>query len=258
MNKLIQFLRHFFRSKTRHGTHSPFVYALIDQCIYQSIEIPTEVRVNFEKLKKDVRSFTGLDHGKGIEITYSIGDLAKKSASQDFESMLIARLARYHNLKSLLELGSNLGKTSAYVASANPQLNVLGIDGNEALASFAMKNFQTLSIKNAEIKATTFTEFFQTNSRTFDMIFIEGDHRYQRTLDNYESSKKVLKGEGPIVLHDIYWSDGMNEAWEKIKADNDATVTIDLFFFGLVYFRKGQVKEHFDIRFPRNPMKLLL
>ncbi len=258
MNKLIQFLGHFLRAKTRHGTHSPFVYALVDRCIYQNIEIPEEVKKHFERLKQSNKKLVGMDFGKGSKMSYRVADMARKSASMNFETDLLSRLARYHGAQSFLELGSNLGKSAAHVASVNSQMKVVGIEGMKSLAALAMQNIESLNISNVEIKPTTFDDFFRTNTETFDMIFIDGDHRYQPTLDNYESSKKVLKGEGPIVLHDIYWSEGMTQAWEKIKADNDATVTIDLFFFGLVYFRKGQVKEHFDIRFPSNPLSLLL
>ena len=37
--------------------------------------------------------------------------------------------------------------------------------------------------------------------------------------------------------------------WLSLKARPDVTVTIDLFHVGLVFFRKGQAKENFIIRF---------
>jgi hypothetical protein len=40
----------------------------------------------------------------------------------------------------------------------------------------------------------------------------------------------------------------MTRAWEEIKADPRVRVTIDLFFIGIVMFRKEQVKEHFRLR----------
>ncbi|MBL7882976.1 MAG: class I SAM-dependent methyltransferase, partial [Bacteroidia bacterium] len=39
------------------------------------------------------------------------------------------------------------------------------------------------------------------------------------------------------------------EAWEEIKRHPKVTVTIDLFFIGLVFFRKEQAKQHFIIKF---------
>ena len=52
-----------------------------------------------------------------------------------------------------------------------------------------------------------------------------------------------------MIFDDIYWSSGMKEAWNEIKAHSDVTVTIDLFWIGLVFVRKGQAKENFRIRY---------
>jgi hypothetical protein len=40
----------------------------------------------------------------------------------------------------------------------------------------------------------------------------------------------------------------MSEAWEEIKTHPKVTVTIDTFYWGLVFFRNEQPKEHFKIR----------
>ena len=51
-----------------------------------------------------------------------------------------------------------------------------------------------------------------------------------------------------FIFDDINWSKGMQEAWNKIKAHPQVSVSIDTFFWGMVFFRKEQVKEHFKIR----------
>jgi hypothetical protein len=52
-----------------------------------------------------------------------------------------------------------------------------------------------------------------------------------------------------FIFDDIYWSEEMIEAWEIIKADPRVSITIDLYFIGLVFFKKGQAKENFTILF---------
>jgi hypothetical protein len=42
----------------------------------------------------------------------------------------------------------------------------------------------------------------------------------------------------------------MEDAWKEIQQHPAVTLTIDLFFIGLVFFRKEQkVPQHFAIRF---------
>ena len=52
-----------------------------------------------------------------------------------------------------------------------------------------------------------------------------------------------------MIFDDIYWSVGMKKAWEEIKEYPEVTVTIDLFWIGLVFFRNDRVKEHFKVKF---------
>lgn len=40
----------------------------------------------------------------------------------------------------------------------------------------------------------------------------------------------------------------MTKAWTIIKDHPKVTVTVDTFNWGLVFFRKEQLKEHFKIR----------
>jgi hypothetical protein len=52
------------------------------------------------------------------------------------------------------------------------------------------------------------------------------------------------------VFDDIHWSKEMEQAWAAIKNDDSVTLTIDLFFIGLVFFRKEQKeKQHFIVQF---------
>ena len=52
-----------------------------------------------------------------------------------------------------------------------------------------------------------------------------------------------------LVFTNIYKSKAMYQAWQQIKANLAVTVTVDLFWIGLVFFRKGQVREDFRIRY---------
>jgi hypothetical protein len=40
----------------------------------------------------------------------------------------------------------------------------------------------------------------------------------------------------------------MKDVWQQIKNHPQVTVTIDLYKFGLVFFRTGQRKQHFKLR----------
>jgi hypothetical protein len=82
---------------------------------------------------------------------------------------------------------------------------------------------------------------------TVDFAFVDGYHRERPTIDYYRMISEHCRESSCIAIHDIYWSSEMTYAWNIITEDPRATVTIDLFDMGLVFFRK-QAKEHFVLR----------
>jgi hypothetical protein len=57
------------------------------------------------------------------------------------------------------------------------------------------------------------------------------------------------KSDTLLIVPGIYDSAEQKNQWKTIQTYSAVTVTIDLFYVGLVYFRKGQAKEDFKIRF---------
>ena len=81
------------------------------------------------------------------------------------------------------------------------------------------------------------------------MFFFDGNHRKQATLNYFNLCLQKAHNNSVFVFDDIYWSFEMKEAWDEIKTDSRVKVTIDLFYMGIVFFRKEQVKQHFVVRF---------
>ena len=251
LNTSLDFIRHRFSSKTRHGVHSPFVYSLIDKCVYSSNPKPAKELIRlFDKMKSSDRLLTGMDYGQKQETSVSVSHYAKRSSMPDFQVRLLHRLVSYFKPDSILELGTNLGKSLAAMASANPESKAVGVEGNASIAQFANENLKELGLVNAKVECDTFDTFLEKNQNSYDLIFLDGDHHYEPTMRYFKAIKEVLNDGGVIVLHDLYYSEGMKQAWAEIKKDRNVTITIDLFFFGLVWIDKSQAKENFSIQFP--------
>ena len=53
-----------------------------------------------------------------------------------------------------------------------------------------------------------------------------------------------------IILDDIHWSKEMEQAWQYVQRHKAVTMTIDLFFIGIVLLREEfKIKQHFSVRF---------
>jgi predicted O-methyltransferase YrrM len=85
---------------------------------------------------------------------------------------------------------------------------------------------------------------------TVDFAFIDGNHRQEPTERYFKELLGKANNDSILVFDDIHWSAEMETAWETIKKDAAVTCSIDLFFIGIVFFRKEfKEKQHFVIGF---------
>ncbi|PQJ82105.1 hypothetical protein [Polaribacter glomeratus] len=94
--------------------------------------------------------------------------------------------------------------------------------------------------------------YFKINAVYFDFNSLENDSNIDfKLLYISELNYNIfLKNDSNyfVVINKIHKNKNVNSIWRKLIRNKKATVTIDLFYFGLVFFRKEQVKEHFNIR----------
>jgi len=257
-NFISDYLKHRLTAKSRHGTHSPFVYKLTDEVIYD-FKYKNDYKSIEEQRKKlfnDDSVITVTDLGAGSQLnknrTKRVSQIAKNALKKPGLAQLIYRLAKESQPKSIVELGTCLGITTAYLSKACPEAKIITIEGCPETAKVAARNFEDLGLKNIELQVGNFDVLFPKvldQADQLDFVYIDGNHRKEATLDYFKWCLPKMHEGSLLIFDDIYWSEGMKEAWEEIKAHPEVTVTIDLFWIGLVYFRKGQVKEHFKIKY---------
>jgi len=81
-----------------------------------------------------------------------------------------------------------------------------------------------------------------------DFVYFDGNHQKEPTLKYFLDLLPLAHNNSVFIFDDIHWSSGMEEAWEEIKIHPRVRVTIDTFYWGIVFFREEQEKEHFTIR----------
>lgn len=252
------YLKHYFSAKNRHGVHSPFVYQLIDNVIYdfsaKSDYLPIEqIR---QQLLQSKAKVTIVDLGAGSHINKDrvkeVRQIAKNALKSPKMAQLIYRLVAHLEPKNLIELGTCLGITSLYLHKANPSAQLITIEGCKEIADVASKNFDMLDAENINLLVGNFDEVLPevlAKEQKTDFVFIDGNHTEEATLRYFDWILPKAYDKTVIVFDDIYWSEGMISAWKKIKQHPQVSITIDLFWIGLVFFKKDQVKEDFKVRF---------
>ena len=256
-----KYFRYFFTASNGkgHGIHSPFVFNFITTVLndkkqyaaYQKIE---NLR---RQLLKDERLLQVDDFGAGSvtgnKKQRQVAAIAKSAAKPKKLGQLLFRIVQYYKSGNIVELGTSLGLSAAYLAMGNPAAKLITCEGAGAIAAVAKENFSTLGINNIEIKEGNFDTtlwLLLQHSPAVDLAFIDGNHRKAPTVSYFEQLLQKTGSNGVIILDDIHWSKEMEAAWETVKSHPASMLTIDLFFIGLVFFNPDfKVKQHFVIRF---------
>jgi predicted O-methyltransferase YrrM len=256
--KYFQYYLHAFNSKG-HGMHSPFVFDFILNILNNKAHYlsPQEIEQLRKQLLKDKRVLQIEEMGAGSRTDLSnqraVGRIARSALKSKKLAQVLFRLVKHYQPQNIIELGTSLGITTSYFAKANPAASIITIEGNESVASIARENFQKLDCSNIRLVQGNFDDVLPSvmgQSSSIDLAYIDGNHRYQPTINYFQQFLAKSGNDTILVFDDIHWSAGMECAWEEIKSHPSVQYTIDVFFLGFVFLRQEfKVKQDFSIRF---------
>ncbi len=246
------------RSGNAHGLHSPFVFNLYCFIIHHDGYFPAydTVEVLRDELLEDKTVLEVTDFGAGSHTGKTkkrkVSDIVRTAAKPPRLGKLLFRLANHFKPATILELGTSLGLTTSYLASARKTAQVYTLEGCPAIAAQARANFEKLRLQNVQLVEgninTTLPQVLE-KVESLDFAFFDGNHRLEPTLRYFEACLTKAHEGSVFIFDDIYWSGEMVEAWQKIKQHPQVLLTVDLFYIGLVFFRTNQPKQHFTLRF---------
>jgi predicted O-methyltransferase YrrM len=241
--------------------HSPFVFGLYTTVICHDGQYRAYPRVEARRqsLLASTQELEVCDFGAGSRVVgaatrrRAVRDIARHAAKPPRLAQLLFRLVNHFRPATVLELGTSLGLTTAYLALADSQTQVITFEGCPATAAVARETFAHLSLTNVRLVEGNLDETLPATlaalPQSLDFVFFDGNHRYEPTLRYFEQCLAKAHENSVFVLDDIHWSAEMEQAWEAIKAHPAVTVTVDLFYVGLVFFRKKQPRQDFWLRY---------
>jgi len=253
---------HYFVSASSgagHGIHSPFAFEFIKNVLndnrhfyaYQKIEKQRQILLKNESLIEIE------DFGAGSAILKkkqrSVAEIVKSASKSEKFGKLLFRIANYYQPRTMIELGTSVGLSAAYLASAAPNGKLITIEGSPAIAKIAKNDFTLLGLSNVQLNIGNFDDLLPdilNRNTTIDLAFIDGNHRMDPTLNYFNIISQHIADFSILIFDDIHWSKKMEEAWSEIKNTDRMVLTIDLFYMGIVFFKNNfKTKQHFTIRF---------
>lgn len=286
--RVVAFLRHWCAAWNTggEGIHSPYLFYLVRMLFYDRHAYYCFAPIERERqaLLSSARTITVRDFGTGADLrgdtyTQSVRAIAKNSLEQPKIAQLLFRLVVFLGHEAarpleVVELGTSLGITTAYLASACSRNRVTTFEGSPAIADVARQVWQRLGLTNIRLvegnlndtlnatlsntlNATSDATLNATGSDTpnatlnnsqIDLAYIDANHtecatwRYFTALLPYAGAKSVF------VIDDIHYSPQMEAAWRRVCAHEAVTTTMDLWSVGIVFFDPHYLRKHYRLR----------
>ncbi len=237
-----------------HWVHSPFTFHTLNYVIFE--RTPYYSFNPIESLRKqllhDNTPLSLQPLGTSQAKTTTIARELKRSAKSPRLAQLLQRLCASNKSHYIIELGTNLGISTAYLASNNSKSQVYTLEGQPELCRIAHNNFNKLNLHNINIIEgnidNTLPQLIQQIPQ-IDLLFIDANHQYQATINYYNLAKSKVHKNTIIVFDDIHWSEGMQQAWNEIRQDPNIRLAIDIFHMGIVWFNTDIPKQHYIVAF---------
>lgn len=252
--KLFSYLKFIVTAKSKYGIYSPFVFDLITKGLNNNIHSKTyQKHLTFrKKLLANKNQIEVTDFGAGSKVfkdNYrAINRIAENAGINKKRARLLINLVYYFQPKNILEIGTSVGLGTAALHLGAPNSQITTLEGCPNTLNVAHKQFKAFDFENINVKVGEFTTSLKTINQSLDLVFFDGNHQKQPTIEYFECCLKYIHNNTVFIFDDIHWSKEMEDAWEFIKKHPKVSVSIDTYQWGIVFFRTAKQKEHFTIR----------
>jgi len=235
--RIFKYINHLFHVRHRygHGIHSPYLFEFINQVLFNSMEtkVPAGILEEHRKLRSE-------------------SSFARCSSVPKKYACLLYRITRWFRPEMIVELGTGMGISTMYLASASPETPLHTIERDADRARMAAQLIGrccpgAVSIHRGEMEEELETILTLVPGRF--LVFLDGNHHYDPTVRIVRKLLDRAGEEAVIVMDDIYWSRGMQRAWKEINSWPEVRVGVDLFHMGILLLRRDLHKRKIIIKF---------
>ena len=262
-HRILSYVKHRVTAwnTTGEGIHSPYLFELVRFVLrdtntyycFADIERRREMLLSCKE-ELDVVDFGSAGSPEGRHVQRRVCDIAKYHLESKQVGQMLFRLINWlgeHEGRPLeiVELGTSLGVTTAYLASADSRNHVLTFEGSGEVLKKAQSVWKTLRLENIEwIEGNIDDTLFKRARKELDSVYIDANHTYEATMRYATYLLPRLKEKGILILDDIHYSKEMERAWEALKQEKRVTTSMDMYHVGLLFVDPHYLKRHYRIR----------
>ncbi len=249
---IISLFKFYLNSDSFYRVHSPFLFDLLENTLEDDrhFYVFDTIESFRNGLAKDNTVLEVKDLGAGSKTTKSnqrsIKQITSTAVSPAYQSQFLFKLAQYMGSTNIIELGTSMGISSLYLSSYSKEVNLISLEGSVQILEQAKENFKTFGAKNISTILGHFDQTFPESLSRFDKIdfvYIDGNHAKAPTLKYFDLCLPKVHDKTVLVFDDIYWSKDMSAAWDVIKKHPSVKLSLDMYYFGIVFFNVDILKK---------------
>jgi predicted O-methyltransferase YrrM len=253
----LQFLDFYRKAVTKYQLHSPLVFELVNDVLedrrwfyaFRDVEAVRDKMLS-SSARIEVTDFgAGAGNQAVVKRKTNVAALARRSGSSPDQGQMLFRLVEWAQPKTILELGTSVGISALYIASAARTARIVSLEGCAECAAVARVNLDILELRNVEVRSGEFSATLVPALETLgfaDLVFVDGNHRSAPTLEYFETCLRYARDQTVFVFDDVHSSADMSGAWQKIRSHPRVTLTVDFFELSVVFINPDfREKQHF-------------
>ena len=216
------------------GVHSPYLFEWVrmvmsDKHSYYGWSAIEECR---SSMLRDRRELEYVDYGRGAaksggveESRRRVCDIARGSLTSRRYAQMLSRLVHWLGGQlregdrglTIVELGTSLGLTTAYLAMPDSRNKVLTYEGCAAVAAVARENWKSMGVSNIRCHVGKIeVETLDKELDVVDVAFVDANHTYTGAREYFNVLARKVHAKSVIVMDDIHHNAEMERVWKEI------------------------------------------
>lgn len=239
-----RYVRFYWDAVTEYDIDSPYLFRFIAEVLLDKRPFGAFRRI--EQLRATLRNspfqLSVEDLGAGSMVQSSlnrrISDIVRYAAVSDYHGQLLFRTALWLKPRGILELGTSLGISTAYLGLAASTTPMVSMEGCAQTAAQARLNLDAVGANHVSILVGSFESHLKEGLErvgTLDLLYLDGDHRKEPVVQYTLACLEKAPAGAVFIIGDIHWSAQMEEAWRELKQLPKVSASIDLFHLGILF-----------------------
>lgn len=230
-----------------YGVHSPFAFELVTRVIEEKLPYYKYSLVERVRKSQKMSKRTFVMDGRECKLQ----DLASENVDSAYAQLLF-RLVNKYKARNVVETDMRTGIASMYLAAPDSKVKVTTFGRDDALNELALHYMKETGFRNVNIVRGTAEKKLQEvvdELDALDLLFVNDCVNGSDLDDRIGVCMSKTASQTIFVVEGIYANESMTASWKRLQANPRVRVTVDMFRYGLVFFKEDLQKEDYYVRF---------